>query len=293
MGDKASAVAANATAMTLYGYYPGCSLHGVSREYDLSIRTIASPLGIELKEIPDWNCCGASPAHWLNECVSLYLCQRNFDLAVASGLNEVFTPCAACYNRLKHALQLLRTDTQKKERLMSLSKVKGLLPQGVFNLVEVLGKHISDHFQPQRPLSSLKVACYYGCLLLRPKAICSEVDPENPTSMERLVRQLGAETVDWPFRTECCGASAGITDIPKTKRLVNRIVQSAKKAGADLITVACPLCHVNLESRQKEGMPVLYLSQLVGLALGIGAKDLGLDRLLIDPRPLFKRKGVI
>lgn len=279
--------------MTVYGYYPGCSLHGVSREYDTSIKAIASPLGFELKEIPDWNCCGASPAHWFDEDVSLYLCQRNFDLAVASGLKELFAPCAACYNRLKYAMRVLGTDTQKRDKLMSLSTVKGLLPHGVFSLVELLERHFSNHFQPKRPLSSLKVACYYGCLLLRPKAIGSEDDPENPASMERVVRQLGAEAVDWAFRTECCGASAGITDSSKAKRLVDRIVQNAKKAGADLITVTCPLCHINLESRQKGDMPILYLSQLVGLALGIGAKDLALDRLLIDPRPLLKRKGVI
>lgn len=221
------------------------------------------------------------------------LCQRNFDLAVASGFKEIFAPCAACYNRLKHTLRVLGADAKRRERFLSLPKVKGLMPEGVFNLLELLKRHLSDRFQPKRPLFGLKVACYYGCLLLRPKAICSEADFENPTSMERLVKQLGTETVDWPFNTECCGASAGITNSSKVKRLVDRIVQSAKKAGADFIVVVCPLCHVNLELGQKEGMPVLYLSQLVGLALGIGAKDLGLDRLLIDPRPLLEKKGVI
>jgi len=279
--------------VTVYGYYPGCSLHGSSREYDLSVRRCAEALGVELREIPDWNCCGASPAHWLREELSLALCQRNFDRAKEEGLEVILAPCAACFNRFKYAQVHLGRDPRLHEKVRELTGTEGSLPREVLSAVDFFREVLKDDFVPQRPLEGLKVACYYGCLLLRPKEVSREPDPENPSSMEEVVERLGAEVVDWPFKTECCGASAGVTDPQRTQWLCGRIVRSAKGAGADLIAVACPLCHLNLEARQGEGMPVLYLSQLVGLALGLQPKELGMDHLLVDPRPVLRERGVI
>lgn len=279
--------------VTTYGYYPGCSLHGSSREYDISMKKSASALGVELKEIPDWNCCGASPAHWLKEELSLALCQRNFDQAKGEGLEVIVAPCAACFNRFKYAQVHLSRDPYLHQKIKELTGTGGHLPTEVLSAVDFFRRELKDGFVPLKSLAPLKVACYYGCLLLRPREVTLEPDPENPTSMEEVVRRLEAEPVNWSFRTECCGASAGVTDPGKAQWLCERIVKSAKKAGADLLVVACPLCHLNLEARQKEGMPVLYLSQLVGLALGLTPEELGMDHLLLDPKPLLREKGVI
>lgn len=279
--------------MTIYGYYPGCSLHGSSKEYDLSVRRSAEALGVELKEIPDWNCCGASPAHWIREELSLALCQRNFDQAGEEGVEVILAPCAACFNRFKYAQVHLGRNPVLHARISEITGTRGYLPREVLNAVDFFREKLRGNFAPARPLQGLKVACYYGCLLLRPKEVTREPDPENPTSMEEVVERLGAQVVDWSFKTECCGASAGVTDPGRAEWLCERIARSAKRAGADVIAVACPLCHLNLEARQGQGLPVLYLSQLVGLALGLGPKELGLNHHLIDPRPVLREKGVI
>ncbi|HID07035.1 MAG TPA: heterodisulfide reductase subunit B, partial [Armatimonadetes bacterium] len=162
-------------------------------------------------------------------------------------------------------------------------------------LLELLHELIvREEFLPERPLEGLKVACYYGCLLLRPPKAVAEDDPENPIKMEEVVRALGAEPIEWPQKTCCCGASAGVTEVPRAERLSRRIVSAAKGKEADLIVAACPLCQVNLETRQgRLGMPVVYISQLVGLALGKGPKEVGLDLLLIDPMPTLRKRGLV
>ena len=279
----------------VYGYYPGCALHGSSKEYDLSVREVCWSLGLELRELDDWNCCGASPAHWMGEELSLALCQRNINRAAAAGLSVIMAPCAACYNRFRIALWTLRDDLQKRQRIKEALGEEPKLELQVVHLVDMLHEEIPEDFKPVKPLRGLKVACYYGCLLLRPpKVVTDEPDPENPTKMEEVSRRVGAEPIEWPQKTCCCGASAGVTDTPKTKELVSRIVLGAKKRGADLIVVACPLCQVNLDTRQGAlGVPIIYISQLVGLAMGKGPKELGLDRHMVDPRPVLEAKGVI
>ena len=281
--------------MTTYGYYPGCALHSSSREYDLSVRAISQALGVELREIDDWNCCGASPAHWSREELSLALCQRNINLARGEGLEVVVAPCAACYNRFRVALSTLRQDEEKRRQVEEALGQEAALEVRVIHLLELLHERIvKDEFVPERPLGGLKVACYYGCLLLRPPKAVAEDDPENPTKMEEVIRALGAEAIEWPQKTCCCGASAGVTEVSRAERLSGGIVSAAKRKGADLIVAACPLCQVNLEVRQGGlGMPVVYISQLVGLALGKGPKEVGLDLLLIDPMPTLRKRGVV
>lgn len=278
----------------IYGYYPGCALHGSSLEYDLSVREVCWGLGLELRELDDWNCCGASPAHWMGEELSLALCQRNINRAADAGLEVVMAPCAACYNRFRIALHTLQQDEGKRERVKEALGREPELGVRVVHLVELLHREIAPDFKPLKPLSGLKVACYYGCLLLRPALVTSEPDPENPTQMEEVASRTGAEAIEWPQKTCCCGASAGVTDPSWTKELVSRIVGGAKRRGADLIVAACPLCQVNLDTRQGDlGVPVIYISQLVGLAMGKAPSDLGLDRHMVDPRPVLEAKGVI
>jgi len=279
----------------LFGYYPGCSLHSTAVEYDASTRAIFEALNISLKEIPDWNCCGATSGHSLNMYLSHSLSLRNMVLAegVASRL---VVPCAACYNALRSTQAFLKSGAKEAEKLQEDirfsigQEYKGMLE--VHHLLEVLGtpKIISLIKEKQKvSLSGLKPAAYYGCLLTRPpKVVNFEANAEQPQSMDRLLKVLGAEPVSWSHKTECCGASLSIPAPEIVEELVRKIVQAAVRAGANVLVTACPLCQTNLDSRQPENynLPVLYISEVVALALGISAP--WLNKHIIDPSPVLK-----
>jgi heterodisulfide reductase subunit B len=283
--------------MQTYSYYPGCSLHGTAKEYDQSLKLVAGTLGIELKEIPDWNCCGATAAHSTDEALGLALPARNLALAAAEDY-PVLAPCAMCFNRLRvtqHELQ----DSAKRHMVEALLGESDLTVSGIQEVVvpSLLDVLDTDEMRTRvteavvRPLTGLKVVCYYGCLLVRPAEILHPDSLENPQKMDRLIENLGAEVLDWPFKTECCGGSLSIarTDIVLT--LVHRLLSMARDVGADCIVLACPMCHSNLDTRQVQirakfgdsfDMPIFYVTELMGLAFGFSPKELLLSMHVTD-----------
>ncbi len=285
------------------GYYPGCSLESSAKEFDLSIRAIFQEMEISLKEIPDWNCCGASPAHYLNEELAMALPYRNLVKAEEAGLNRVISPCPACYSHLKHTHEEVAKDNHLRDRLRT---IVGKEYQG-----RVVAKHLLDFIKEdigldrlkaslQTSLNGLKVASYYGCLTRLPGVHLDDV--ENPTLMDEIVQTIGGESLDWSHKTECCGASLSISRTEIALRLVNSILEAAQEKGAECIAVVCPLCQSNLDTRQGDinkkfgtsyKIPILYLSQLIGLTQKLGYSQLGLDRLVISSNTILLEKGII
>lgn len=271
-------------ADTRYAFFPGCSLESTGKEFRLSTEAVCQALDVELKEIPDWNCCGASSAHGTDHVLSTSLAARNIVLAEKMRL-DVAVPCAACFSRLATARHEL------KENLELRAEVDPLLPQPfqgssqVRSLLEVMSSEVGvERIKEKviRPLQSLKVACYYGCLLVRPPSTANFDRAEDPQSLDTLVEALGAEAVGWPYKTECCGASFSLTRTDIVRKLTGDILRMAKESGANCIACACPLCMTNLDMRQREieretgqslGLPVFYFTELMGLAFGLSGVE--------------------
>jgi heterodisulfide reductase subunit B2 len=279
--------------MTTLGYYPGCSLHGTGRELDMSIKALSQVAGVELREIEDWNCCGATSAHNLSHELSIALPYRVLALAEQQGMTDVLTPCAACFSRLKGtAVRLARNPALIEE----MRETVGLPYTGkvrVLSILEYINKLLADGLAAKltAPLAGLKVAPYYGCLLSRGEDIVEGDDAENPRGMDAAIRAAGAEPVAWNFAVECCGGGFSMSLTDAVLDLSSKILDDAEAAGAKAIVAGCPMCHSNLDMRQltmnsrgmgPHRMPVLYLSELVGLAAGIDPKQLGLDRHFIN-----------
>ncbi len=284
--------------------YPGCSLESTAKEYLDSTVVVAKALGIELEEIPDWICCGSTPAHMADELLSISLPAYNLQQAKQMDAEGVTVACASCYSRLRAANYAVTTDTGKREKV---GKVLGEDYAGdvpVSHLLEPIGDIIKlPEFEARlkQKLSGLKVASYYGCLLVRPPGITGFDDTEDPQSMDRVVKAVGAEPVDWRSKVECCGAALAFARPEIVEKLSGQILQDARDCGADVVLVACPLCHSNLDLRQCDiekylgvdlEIPVLYFTQLLGLALGISCKELGLDKHTINPVPILKKRGI-
>ena len=272
------------------GYYPGCSLLGSSREFDESVRAVAKAIGLELVEVPDWNCCGASSAHVLDHKLSLALPAKILAQAEAVGLTEELAPCAACYNRLTSARAALAADPAEAAEVAAIIEMPVTGKVTVVNVLEVLDR-FRDTIQAKitKPFAH-KVACYYGCLLVRPPKVVAFDRPEDPMSMDRLMASAGAEALDWNFKTECCGAAFSVTRTDLVARLSGLIVADAVRSGAEAILVACPMCHSNLDMRRPESnagmgtdhqIPVLFITQALGLAMGIDPVRLGLQRHMV------------
>jgi heterodisulfide reductase subunit B len=284
-----------------YAFYPGCSLEGTAKDFHRSTLAVASQLGLELPELEDWICCGSTAAHNSDPLLADALPARN--LRAAEG-RAVAVACAACYSRLKMANHHIAADSAVRAKVAEVigADYDGLTP--VRHLLEILGDNMGQEIAPKirRPLAGLKVACYYGCLLSRPPEVTQFDDAENPTLMDKLLETAGATAVDWPHKTECCGASFSITDSSIVLELSDKILAMAQAAGVDCIATACPLCQLNLDMRQKDietkygrryGLPVFYFTQLLGLALGCSASELSLDSLIVDPRELLRSKGLL
>jgi heterodisulfide reductase subunit B len=284
------------------GYYPGCSLEGSASDYALSVAKMAELLGIELVEIEDWSCCGASAAHSLDHLLSVALPARNLALARSQGLDQVFAPCAACSNRLISASVEVRENREVR------SKVEDVIgmPLGdevrVFNMLDFIQSYGLDALKSRvtRPLAGLRGACYYGCLLVRPPKVVQFDDAENPQSMEKILAALGGTPVEWHFKVECCGAGLTMAQTRVVTRLVREILKNAEANGAEAIVVACPLCHQNLDMRQagvnaeyreKHRLPIYYISELIALALGASPKEVGLDRHFVEARERIASLG--
>jgi len=287
-----------------YAYYPGCSLHASAKEYDISTRGVCKVLKIGLEEVPDWFCCGATPAHNVDELLSLSLCAKNLSLAEEVE-GDLAVACAACFSRLKTTQHHLRNNDVQRKQVETAIASPAPLGKKVKHMLEILAKDYGlDKLAAAvtRPLTGLKVACYYGCLLTRPPDVPNLDCVEAPTIMEDVLNAVGAETVAWSHRLECCGANFTLSRPGVVLQLSNAILDSAKAAGADCILVACPLCHGNLDIRQKEiegvynvsyGLPIFYITQMVGLAVGVPATRLGLESMMVNPLPLLKEKKLL
>ena len=280
------------------GYFPGCSGQGTSMEYDKSTRAVCRALGITLKDIPDWNCCGSTPAHTVDSVLSSALSARIFAQAETVGLTDVITPCPSCLKNLRNALNHMedpvfeaRVEALTERPLGTEHSVKSVLQVIVEDIgLEALGPHI------RRSLKGLKVVPYYGCLMNRPAESMRFDDPENPTSLDKLLEALGAEVLPFPLKVDCCGASFAIPARNVVPRLSGRILDMAAQLGADCIVVACPLCQMNLDLRQgqinfktgsKFKIPVPYFTQLMAYAFGLPDADIAFNKLAVNVQPAF------
>lgn len=268
------------------GFYPGCSMKGSAREYSESLLAVAHELGRELPEVPDWNCCGATAAHNLSRDLALALPARILAAAEKQGMEEVLVPCAACYSRLKKTRHELLADDELRRRISGLVAADYRGSARVLNIIEWL-EAVPDLEARVRAPFARKVACYYGCLLVRPAGVVQFDRPEDPQSLDRVMKRLGAEPIDWAFKTECCGAGFSVSRTDLVAELSGRILEDAVSRGAEAVIVACPMCHLNLDMRRPNieksagrrfTIPVIYVTQAVGLAMGLRPKQLGLQR---------------
>ena len=258
----------------VYSYFPGCTSHSTAVEYDLSTKAVLKALGVELVEIEDWNCCGAAAVHSMNKLLSLCLPARNIAMAQKRDL-ELIVPCAGCFNMLKRAEHVLKTDPGGRREVESTVGFTYREDLKIRALIDMVVNGIGfDRIEKQvgRPLTGLKVACYYGCALVRHPKVTQLDEPENPQYLDRLMSALGATPVDWSFKTDCCGADLALTHGNAVVKLVNKIVGMAQEAGAQCLVCSCGLCEINLEMRQDVdalGLPVFYFTELMGIAFGL------------------------
>jgi len=283
-----------------YAYYPGCSALGSSEEYERSTQAVCDALGVKLAPVPDWSCCGSTPAHAVNTELSAALCARNLSIAGRMDCEGgLITSCPSCLSNLKLAAHRME-DAAFRQRVDELLDAPG----GAFPRVRSVLQMLLEDFGEEsiarrtiRPLLGVRLVPYYGCLMSRPADVMQFGNPENPTAMEALLRACGAEdVVDFPAKTECCGASHGIPSQQMTSRLAGGILSLAADYGADAVVVACPLCQMNLDLRQQQAaravglerrIPVLYVTQLMGLAFGVDMPRLGLEKLCVSAQPLL------
>lgn len=284
-----------------YVFFPGCSLDGTARDFQRSTMAVAARLGLELPELEDWTCCGSTSAHGTDALLADALPARN--LAAAAG-KTMAVACASCYGRLRTANHRIARDPAVRARVAEVvgRDYDGRTP--VKHLLEILCRDVGRAriaAAVRRPLKGLKVACYYGCLLVRPPEITGFDDAENPSSMDQLMELAGATPIDWPHKTECCGASSSITEPGIVLELSNRVLAMARASGVDCIVTACPLCQLNLDMRQEDvearygsryDLPVFYFTQLLGLAMGCTPRELSLGSLVVNPGPLLTSKGI-
>lgn len=288
--------------MTTIGYYPGCSLHGTGRELDMSIKALAEVAGVHLKELQDWNCCGASAAHSLNHNLAVALPYRNLALAEDQGFTEILAPCAACFSRLKGTTVRLRRSDALVEKMRGITQreFKGTLT--ILSIIEFVGRLLDEGLKEKltSPLEGLKVAPYYGCLLARGEEIVEGYDAEQPTGMDAALVAAGCEIVPWNFAVECCGGGFSMSMTEAVVDLSNAILTDAEQAGAQAIVTGCPMCHSNLDMRQRtineaglgpHDLPILYLSEILGLASGLEPERLGLDRHFVDAMRVAERSA--
>lgn len=287
-----------------YGYYPGCSLRTLASEYDISFRNLCAHLEIRLEEIPDWICCGAIAACSSSRLFGVTLPAKNIALALEKGFDNVITPCSACFYHFKKALHEIETSDKTRRDAEDVLETEIDTDFQVIHPLQLLSEHIDLarlKGMVKRDLSGLRIVCYYGCLVTRPPKVMKFDNPEYPQTMDKILRAVGIPTMDWSFKTDCCGAFYSSINPDMVHTLTRRILNNAKSVGAQAIAVACPICHLNLDARQKEveekhgtkyNLPIFYFTQLVGAALGIDESGLGLWRHVVDPQPLvYPLKG--
>ncbi|MFZ5942969.1 MAG: CoB--CoM heterodisulfide reductase iron-sulfur subunit B family protein [Bacillota bacterium] len=286
----------------VYQYYPGCSLHASARDYDESVRGIAANLNIELNEVSDWNCCGATITPSLNQLQAQMLPARNLALA-AESRGDLVVPCNACYMSLKKVQNNMTKYKVIREKVREIFSEVGLRLTGmpkVRHLLEVILEDIGlDQIKRmvKKPLDQLKVVSYSGCQLVRPLGFD---DPEDPQALDNLMAALGAKVLPFSQKSHCCGGSLITTQPELSFKMVDSILQEAREAGADLVVVTCPMCQLNLDAYQEQinkkynrtsMIPVTYFTQLMGLAFGLNKNQLGLQRGIVSPAKALEKIG--
>lgn len=296
--------------MSEYLFYPGCSLQRTARPYLDSIMAIQGILGIGLAEIQDWNCCGATEYSAVHHIAAFALVARNLALATrqANGAQTVTTACSACYLNLAKTDSYLRRDSQLNEQVNKSLEAGGMHYQpGKLEIRHLLDIIVNDVGLEKvknsvvRPLQGLRIAPYYGCMIARPDRDHRWDNVEHPTALDRLMKVLGAEVIDFPLKTHCCGGHMTQINLPVAYDLIRRLIHSAHEYRADLLVTLCPMCQLNLDAYQVEmnkyfrtdyRVPIVYFTQLMGLAFGLDADTLGLGKEFIDPRPALAKIGV-
>lgn len=279
-------------------YYPGCSLHGMATEYDESIQAVCQALDVGVAELADWNCCGASSAHFLDDDLAVRLPARNMMVAEQEG-RDLLIPCSACFQRLKAADKELkeapeRWTDQPYEGRTTIYHVNEFFARP--ELFTAVKQNVST------PLTGLAAVPYYGCLSQRPPKITDSRSPENPTSMDDLMRAIGVDVRPWTYKTDCCGASLTLTRTDLVRKLSGDLFEAAQEAGAECLVTDCPMCQSNLDTRQAEieaergknfNMPVFYVTELMALAFGDANASKWWKKHFVDPKPLLTSKGLL
>jgi len=285
-------------------YFPGCTLNTTGKGFDNAVRASAAAVGLELVELAEWNCCGATFPLIVDNMLELAAPAHVLVSAQDEGTSETLTTaCTTCYNVLKRTDRFMRDHEEERERIEAFIEAEFKGQVEVKDILHVLRDDIGFEAiaeRVQRPLKGLKVAAYYGCMVLRPPDEVAYDDPDNPTSLGDLMTALGATAIDFSHKNECCGAYLAVSAPDVTREMVYTILRSAQAAGADAIATNCPLCQFNLDKQQAEirktyagyePIPIFYFSQLMGLALGLDASDYGWERHYIDALPLLKERG--
>ena len=296
-----------------YGYYPGCSLEKNASAYHQSAMAVASPLGVEFNEIEDWNCCGATEYIAINLIPAYALVGRNLALAanqekINGGGNQLVAPCSACFLNLKKADHYMAESSDLSAVVNEALAAGGLN----YNPGDVEVRHLLDIFvndvgleaiqeKVVKPLYNLRIAPYYGCLIVRPCSMESFDDPEYPTTMDEMMKVLGATVVDFPLKAHCCGGHMTQISEDVALELIGRLLKNAADYEADAIVTLCPMCQLNLDAYQENvnrkfgtnyQIPILYFTQILGLAMGMNPVDLGFGKEFIDAGPALKKIGV-
>lgn len=285
-------------------YFPGCTLSTKAQGFDVAGRASAKALGFELVELSEWNCCGATfPLATDNE-LALVGPARILLQAQQEGA-RLATLCSICYNVLKRTAGFLQENEEKRKRINLFVEDEYTGQVQVLHLLEILRDELGFEALGERvekPMEGLRVAPYYGCLLLRPQDEIGLDDPDEPTILHDLLGSLGCEVVDFPHKAECCGSYLTVSAAAAAEELAYIILKSAQREGAEMVVTSCPLCQFNLDYRQAEmdrkhpdfaPLPVLYFTQLLGIALGLDSAGYGFGDHYVDPRPLLRERGVI
>ena len=277
-------------------YYPGCSLEGTAKDYAESILGICASLDIQLEEVPDWNCCGATAAHSIDHRAGIELAGRTMNLAARLPHADMLVPCPMCFNRLKTAAWALNQEFDNRYGMhleSSLPKVWDLANFLASDaMLEIMARNI------RKPLEGLKVVSYYGCMANRPPEITETADFENPQALDRIIQTLGATAIPWAYKTDCCGASQVLSRPDIVSRLVGKLYDMAQRVGAQAIVVSCQMCQANLDMYQEKigadwgkrfAFPVYYFTELIGLAHNVTGIEKWLRRHITNPFALLKQ----
>jgi heterodisulfide reductase subunit B len=285
------------------GYFPGCSLHGTAIEYNSSLLEVCKSFGYELEEIKDWNCCGATAAHSLSKLLSVALPARTLALAEKQGFTDILVPCAACYSRMLTAWHVIKIDAKLKKQIPEVIEMEYHGTAKPMSILDFISKYIAPELKAKviNPLAK-SVACYYGCLLVRPNKLVNFDRYEDPTVMEGILKLLGAKPIDWAFKTECCGAGLSVPRTDIVAKLSGKILEDATHRGAEAIIAACPMCQSNLDMRRKSinkylgtenDVPVLYITEAIGLAIGIDKDKLGTGKHFVKTNNFITHINII